>query len=286
MPLSMTGFGAAETDDGQVRIEVKSVNHRYLDVRWNIPPELQSVVPALERQVRSVLSRGRIDVRIELRKDADPGPAEIDEAAARSWLAAARRLADLGAEWDLGVSSLLSLPGVVREGRAHGGLGSWEAEMLEGPLGGALEQLVRMRRDEGENTGRELRRRLAGVEVAGRQLKALSSQGVQGRMDRLRSRLAELVESGLEPQRLHQEAALLADRVDVREELERLDSHRAQFETLLDSEGPVGRRLDFLLQEMNREITTVGSKLPEATEVVVDVKAELERMREQVQNVE
>jgi uncharacterized protein (TIGR00255 family) len=85
---------------------------------------------------------------------------------------------------------------------------------------------------------------------------------------------------------LHQEAALLADRVDVREELERLDSHRAQFETLLDSEGPVGRRLDFLLQEMNREITTVGSKLPEATEVVVDVKAELERMREQVQNVE
>ncbi|HJL43615.1 MAG TPA: DUF1732 domain-containing protein, partial [Myxococcales bacterium LLY-WYZ-16_1] len=169
---------------------------------------------------------------------------------------------------------------------ANGGGGSWEAEMLEGPLGGALDQLVRMRRDEGENTGRELRRRLARVEVAGRQLKALSSQGVQRRMDRLRSRLAELYESGLEPQRLHQEAALLADRVDVREELERLDSHRAQFETLLDAEGPVGRRLDFLLQEMNREITTVGSKLPEATEVVVEVKAELERMREQVQNVE
>lgn len=282
MPLSMTGFGAAQSPDGRVQVDARSVNHRYLDVRWHGAPHLQTQFAELEPVVREYARRGRIDIRVAVR-DGPEGPDRIDLEAAQRWIQAARELEALGADPGLGVSTLLQLPGVVREETTGPTVSI--AELRE-VLGAALYQLRSMRRREGENTRSQLLGHLEQVGGLVHSIRDLAASAVPSRVERLRQRVMVLLQQGLEAHRLHQEAVLLADRMDVMEELERLSSHRSQFRELLGSEESVGRRLDFLLQEMNREVTTIGSKLPDAGTLVVELKAEMERLREQVQNIE
>lgn len=289
MPLSMTGFGSAEVahDDGSaIRIEVKTVNSRFLEVRWHAPSELQSLLPDLEKQIRTVLKRGRVDVFASWIGSA-ASAASVDEAMAERWCRVAERLAErCGLPQNLGVVELLALPGVVARPQPLAYGAEIDPEQVRKALEVALQGVCLMRANEGATGARDLSERVAAVRRGADAVGAMLPDVVRRRLERSKARLAELVEGPFDADRLHQEAALLADRLDVQEEVERLRSHCEQFTELLSTEGPVGRKMDFLVQEMNREVSTIGSKLADASEMVVELKAELERIREQVQNLE
>lgn len=291
MPASMTGFGSgqAELEGRRIEVEIRTVNHRYLDVRWHVFGEIAVDRPALERRLTEVLHRGRVDIRVVLETDGGGSEwVDIDENVVGTLLGSGRELGQRhGLEPITRVSQLLSLPGVVRRRAVAMGpehrLRLWEA--FEDALGELLEMRVR----EGERTVAHMLEHVARVEEDVRQVEARCQPGVDERLERMKRRLHALLEGyAVDEARLLQEAAILADRVDVTEELERLESHLGQMKKLLRDDKPVGRRIDFLLQEMNREANTIGSKSAEVdiAHRVVDLKAELEKMREQGQNIE
>lgn len=287
----MTGFGSgrAELEGRRIEIEVRSVNHRYLDIRWHVFGELAVDRAKLQKRLERALNRGHVDVRIVVESDGGgTEKLEIDQHAVGSLL---RSSEELASRFDLtplsSVSELLAVPGVIRR-RALVLEPEDEAD-LHAAFDAAVDEVVRMRRNEGEATARELRQRVAHVADLARRIEAKCRPGVEWRFERMKERLRSLLEGHeLDEARVLQEAAILADRADITEELERLGSHLSQFEALLGESEPVGRRLDFLLQEMNREINTVGSKSSdvEVAHLVVELKSEVEKMREQGQNIE
>jgi uncharacterized protein (TIGR00255 family) len=293
---SMTGFGRAGFAVGELRfdVEVRTVNHRHLDARVRLPRFMADREAQCKARVREHLARGKVDLSVSPASGSASGVRlEIDAQVAEQYLAAARRLTDRhhlsGA---LEVAALLSLPGVVQF--AEPGLPEEDlSRELAGGVDAALAAADAMRVVEGEALDREFRTRLERVLALVDSLEARKDAVQQAVRDRLRKRSEQLrQETGLlDEMRLHQEIVIAADRLDVSEELARLRSHVDQFRAVLDAAGPgqpVGRRLDFLLQEMGREANTVGSKGSDAAVAhdVVDLKTELERIREQVQNVE
>jgi uncharacterized protein (TIGR00255 family) len=296
MILSMTGFGSASfrIGDAAFAIEVRSVNQRHLDARVRLPRALAGLEHELRARIQQRLERGRVDCSIAAPGGEAPSPRlEIDREAARAYLTAARALAqEDGVSDTLGSAELLALPGVARLVEP-----AWEEAELRAAvlpaLDAALDGLAAMRAAEGEALARELESRLARLLELADALGARSGEVAQSVRERLRRRARQLEsEVGvIDEARLHQELALAADRLDVTEELVRLRSHVEQFRKMLAGAGPgqpAGRRLDFLLQEMTREANTLGAKGADAdaAHLVVEVKTELERMREQVQNVE
>lgn len=296
MIRSMTGFGRASfvVEGAHFDVEARCVNHRFLDAGVRLPRMLSAYESELRPRIAQRMARGKVDLVVSLAAGTAPAPRlEVDVAAAAQYVAAAARLRDehdLPGELD--VAALLALPGVAR---------TIERELEEGPLRvslvaaveAALDAAVAMRAAEGESLERELVARLARVETLTTEIGDRSeSVGVAAR-ERLRKRAEQLRrETGLPDEaRLAQEIVLAADRLDVTEELVRLRSHVDQFRRILAESGPgqpAGRRLDFLLQELGREANTVGSKGGDApiAHLVVELKTELERIREQVQNVE
>ena len=293
MPTSMTGYGAAEAagPEGRFRAEVRGVNGRFLDVRMRLPTILASTEADLRRRLGESFKRGRIDLFVswEPSEDAAP-PIRIHFVAARAYLEASIRLRDqLGVTGEMGIRDLLALPGVVETTRAD----ETSREIVElamRAVEGAIEAMDRMRRSEGASTAEDLRARLD--RLAELREKVLSRAGTlpEAAKRRLEERLARLgVDASVDPSRLAQEVAYLADRSDVAEELARLETHigRAR-ETLRSNGGPVGKTLEFLAQELLRETNTIGSKMAD-TEIsswVIEMKTEIERLREQVQNLE
>ena len=294
MIQSMTGFGRATRDvDGvTLDVEARSVNHRHLDLRVRLPRVLADQESAIKQSVQG-LSRGKIDVTVTLNLGSTATTLEIDEEIAARYVEAGRelterhRLAD-----DLGVAELLALPGVTRVVEAE-----VDPERLLGPCREAIDEalaaLVTMRAAEGASLAAELEGRLAHIESLSNAFETRAGEVVAVAKQRLHKRTEQIQrEVGLlDEARLHQEIVIAADRLDITEELVRLRSHVAQFRENLASAGPekpVGRRLDFLLQELGREANTVGSKASDAplAQDVVELKTELERIREQVQNVE
>lgn len=290
---SMTGYGRGVVEVERVRatVDVRSVNHRFLDLKLRgaaLSPALEEV---LSSRVRAAIERGSVTVSVNVARAAAAGAAVIDdEAAARAHAALAGLAAMLGlAPPDLAL--VLAQPGVVRasgEGEAEAGLEAVVAAATEQ----ALVQHAAMRAAEGLALATELRGRL-GELAALRVAIAEHAAGVpQLVARRLSERVRKLLEASggpaVEPGRLAQEVALLADRADVTEELVRLASHLDQARALVDGAGSAGRRLDFLIQEIGRELNTIGSKsvAAEITSAVVEGKAVLEKLREQVQNVE
>jgi uncharacterized protein (TIGR00255 family) len=293
---SMTGYGRAgfAVEAQRFQVEVRSVNHRHLDIQARLPRLLSPLEPDLRRRVQDRVQRGKVDVVVSLPvSGARPGELHIDREVAAAYLAAARALGDEhGIDGELPAARLLMLPGVAR---------SVERELPEDALapavGAALEEalaeLLAMRRSEGAALERELRERLQKVTALLEEVEARSDSVQNAVRERLRKRTAQLQqETGLlDEARLHQEVVLAADRLDVTEEIVRLRSHIEQFGAALSSaegSGPLGRRLEFLLQEMVRETNTIGSKASDAPVAhhVVELKTQLERMREQVLNVE
>lgn len=296
MIRSMTGFGRASFDAEGVGFtaEVRTVNHRHLDVSVRLPRHLSALEAELRQTLRERFDRGKVDLFVAFAPGAAPKTdLELDRELALRYLAFAEELATergLGGERD--VLRLVALPGVARLVE-H----AFETEALALGLREAVreaaEQADRMRCAEGEALDRELRGRLQRVETLRGQLAERAPEVLEGTREKMLRRVRKLAEEvgGTDPSRLHQELALLADRLDVTEELVRLESHVAQFEGVLSeaaSGQPVGRRLEFLLQEMVREANTTGSKAGDAplAHAVVELKTELERLREQVLNVE
>jgi uncharacterized protein (TIGR00255 family) len=291
MIRSMTGFGAGKGGEGgeAVEAEIRSVNHKFCEVKVRLPRELGALETEITRWVKDRLARGGIDVSIRRSSSRAALSPRVDADLAAEY---ARAFEDvrtrLGLAGGVALSDVLAAAGVVtleeRSVDVEAARGSVAAAIAS-----ALEGLLSMREREGVALARDLEGRLAVVEAIAARLAEAAPRTLESYRVRLEERVAEL-SRGLapDPVRLATEVALFADRTDVTEELTRLASHVAQMRALLASGEPAGRKMDFLVQEMHREANTVGSKSQsaEAAAAVVNLKAEIERMREQVQNVE
>ncbi len=296
MIRSMTGFGRASFQVGELAfdVEVRSVNHRYLDARIKLPRLLAGFEADVRARLQARLERGKVDLSVTAPGASGPAPRlEIDLEAARQYLRAARDLREgEGVAGEIGAAALLALPGVARFVEPELSAESLREGLL-GAVDAALAAADAMRAREGATLDRDLRQRLDRVlELVG-SVEARSESVQQAVRDRLRRRAEQLrQEAGmLDEARLHQEIVIAADRLDVAEEVVRLRSHVDQFRRIVDEAGPgkpVGRRLDFLLQEFGREANTIGSKASDApvAHTIVELKTEIERLREQVQNLE
>ncbi|HYA63184.1 MAG TPA: YicC/YloC family endoribonuclease [Candidatus Sulfotelmatobacter sp.] len=297
---SMTGYAMVrgEFHGWHVRVSVKSVNHRFLDVKLRMPDSLEPYEHRLRQAVREQIHRGHIDVHVS----AEPGeaaPVHVNRELLKKYVDAAKDLKKrTGAKAELDVVSLLRLPGVIT------GLASVLPETdeeqeefgkaLEKYLHEALGKMDEMRKTEGRHLAEELRARVSLIGDLAERVRELMATLRPAFLRRLEARLKDLLNgTTVEPSRLAQEAALLAERSDISEELDRLRSHLQQFTKLLDGAGELGKKLDFLLQEMHREANTMLSKTPgvesEAlaiTGLALEIKAEIEKLREQVQNIE
>jgi uncharacterized protein (TIGR00255 family) len=293
----MTGFGRAELrgDTLVVTVEARSVNHRHLDVALRVPRALASLEVEARRAIAARLERGRVDVTVQVATVAEQVTQRLvtDPALAREWVARARALAlevaDLGVAGGVTLEWLLQRPGVIRMEEPEPAELTVPWPVLEQVLGRALDELIARRTAEGERLAQELRSLHAELAVIVDTMAGRAPVSVARREQRLRERLQALLgAAGVDEARLVTEAAVWADKADVSEELARLRAHLAELALVLDKGGPIGRPLDFLLQELGREVNTVASKADdlELSQAALAGKGVLEKMREQVQNLE
>lgn len=291
MIRSMTGFGTGRGASGgeEIAVEIRSVNHKFCEVKVRLPRELAALEPLVVRSVKDRLARGGIDVSLRRAGAAGAMAPRVDAALAEAYARAyAEVQARLGLHDPIQLRDIVAAEGVIRLDERDADLDAARTA-TDASLAEALDALVSMRQREGEALATDVENRLAIVESLVARVEVLAPQAVEHHRSRLAERVKELTQGlPLDPGRLAQEVALLADRSDVAEEITRLRSHVAQARALLGGQEPAGRKLDFLVQEMHREVNTIGSKSQHAelSGLVVSLKAEVERMREQVQNVE
>ena len=288
---SMTGCGRSQQREGawEVTVELKAVNHRFLDIACRLPRSLAFLEEIVRKTLNARLRRGHVDVFVTVaRTDASDRQVQVDEALAAAYRDAAERLAEvLGRAQHLDLAQLMALEGVVTV---------TESDMDEEAVSAAcrramdeaIDQLCAMREREGESLRADLTVHLDAAAALRENILLRAPKVVEDYRTRLQQRLAQLGADGVEPQRVAQEVAIMADRCAIDEELSRLESHIGQLRAYLDTKGEIGKKLDFLIQEMNREANTIGSKASDAqiAQQVVDLKSEIEKLREQVQNVE
>ncbi|AKF82494.1 TIGR00255 family protein [Myxococcus fulvus] len=292
MLKSMTGFGAgrARVGDEEVSVELRSLNHKFCEVKARLPRELASLEPLVTKQVKDRLARGSVELLVKRQSSTASGTVPtVDLNLAREYLRTFRELAkELGLSQDVTWSQVANQQGVVRLEEKGVDLEA-ATPAVTAALDQALGALEKMRLVEGEAIHADLDARMKLLEGWSREVALLAPRAVQDYQQRLTERVAELARGvAVDPQRLAQEVALFAERTDIAEEVTRLASHLEQFRALMASQEPTGRRMDFLVQEMHREVNTTGSKSQHAdiSARVVSMKAEVERIREQVQNVE
>jgi len=290
---SMTGFGRARGELSKcvsASIVARSVNHRYLDiqVRTNVREETPEVDVAVRAEISRVLNRGRVTVQVNIERTTPPEAAVlVNQEAVASVL---EQLSSVRDGQAVGVRDVLQIPGLVTVNTAEFMLDASELQALRKVTRLAVEQLQEMRRSEGQRLGEQIRAELAEI----RKFVGWFRPQMAEIRDRLRERMIERITEALgegstvDPQRIIQEAAVVADRADVAEELVRLESHLDHLEQRLATDGAIGRALDFMCQEVNRELNTLGSKCREIglAERLVDARTSTERVREQVQNLE
>jgi uncharacterized protein (TIGR00255 family) len=289
MIRSMTGFARGERDTpfGRMVLELRSVNHRYLDLSLRVPEPLRPAEGVLRDTLRERLDRGKVDATLRLERGAAPGEGIVLDEDAVTAVAVAldrvrRRLGETAGSVD--PFEVLRWPGVVREADPDRDRLAVELRALTTSVADAL---VAHREREGTRLAELVETRLGGIEAIAGDLAGESTGFVAALRERLRQRARELV-AELDPQRLEQEVALLALKADVAEELDRLRAHVGEIRLTLAGNGPAGRRLDFLAQELNREANTLASKAGDAgvAHRAVDLKVLIEQIREQIQNVE
>ena len=292
MLKSMTGFGTGRSraGDEELSVEVRAVNHKHLEVKVRLPRELAALEAAVVKAVRSRCARGAVDVAVRRSASTVTGAVPtVDAAMARAWREALRTVARAAELADTPTASqIASQPGVVRMEEPVTDLALAEGA-LERALAEALDAMVAARVREGRALEADLSARLQRVATLAAEVAALAPRTVETYRARLQERVADLLKGApVDEARLVQEVALFAERTDVAEEATRLQAHLAAFRSFLASSEPAGRKMDFLVQEMHREVNTTGSK-SQSTDIstcIVELKAELERIREQVQNVE
>lgn len=292
MAISMTGYGrgARATSEYIITIDIKSINHRYLELYFKIPKPYSFLEDKLRREVSSRISRGKIEIVITIEKHLpDEIKLELNKPLVASYLQA---MQDIKAEFQLtgsiDLQTIATLPEVFKTIQPEENQEKL-IELTGQAMNDALTSLMAMRQLEGNGLVNDLNIKLVFLEEQRVSLLKLAPGVVTSYFEKLTKRIQELA-AGIEidPNRLAAEVAIFADKSDISEELVRLDSHLKQFLRTLASNEPIGRRLDFLIQELNREINTVGSKANDLkiSQIVIDFKAELEKIREQTQNIE
>jgi uncharacterized protein (TIGR00255 family) len=294
MIRSMTGYGRAEATGARLvlSVECKSVNHRHLDIALKLPRAMSTLEADARRLIQSAVTRGRVDVSVSIGSAAagQLNPLSVNLPLAREYADIARELAgSMSLDGGPTLGWLLEQPGVVsREAEpALAPEDSWP--LLEQALSRGLTELDSRRAAEGVALAKELRALHEGLTAHAEAVAELTPAAVERRVGRLRVRIQSLLgEATLDEARIATEVAVWAEKTDVTEELARLCAHLAQFAVLLETGGTVGRTLDFLIQEMNREVNTIGSKADdlEISQIVIAAKGALEKLREQVQNIE
>ncbi len=294
---SMTGYAQARAVENgwSLRITIRSVNHRFLDLHLRMPDGFEPLEPRIRQLIRERIRRGHLDVTVHYEL-AGPSAVGVNQEVAAAYLQAANALRkQFGLQSEPNVASIMRLPGVI--GAASASL-EGELERLEKVVSRcmieSLDKLDRMRGDEANHLRQDMSSRLKNIAAMASSVSGLAERARPAFAKRLETRLKELLgEAQLDPARLAQEAAIAAERSDVSEELARLRSHVQQFEALLATSSDVGKKLDFLLQEMQREANTLLSKTPgneaeglEITRLALEIKSEIEKIREQVQNIE
>src|SRR5438477_2963986 len=295
MPIrSMTGFAQVKGQvDGKLNfsLSLKSVNHRFLDLHFRMPSDNDGLEMKLRRLLKEKIARGHVELTLSLDRGGNDSFA-LNRELVGGYISAFRAACaefGLAAEPDLNV--ILRMPGAM-DASADAADGELESAVLA-QIEEALTRLNQMRDEEGRGIERELRERMGHIDKASTGVDRHRQAILQGYVEKLRNRMQELIGAQVDPERLLREAALLVDRSDIQEELVRLQTHIQHFLGLLDQKGEVGKKLDFLLQEMNREANTLLSKTSglagdalKITEMGLVMKSEIEKLREQVQNVE
>ena len=288
--LSMTGYGRAfrEIDGRQLTIELKSVNHRFLDLAFRMPRNLMFAEEAARKAIAARLSRGHVDVFAtykNLRSDART--VNVDRALYDAYARALGTVSEAGLKDDRSLMAIARLPDVLTVAEAEEDQGAVTALMVE-TLNAALDQLIDMRRREGESMKRDLSAHVDEIERMTAEIRDRYPQTVEEYRSRLKAAVEELIGTQMDETRLLTEVAVMADRSAIDEEIVRLGSHVEALRKLFEDDKPIGRRLDFLVQELNRETNTISSKSQDIpiTRLTVDMKAEIEKLREQLQNVE
>lgn len=292
MVRSMTGFGRGDfqLDNREFVVEIKTVNHRYSDVFIKLPRQVGFLEDRVRELVSRAVSRGKIDVYVTYNNSGDDSKyVSFDEALAKTYISAVMALRDkFGLKDDISVSLISRYPDVLKvEQTEEDGEKLWS--ILKIAVGNALESLVAMRGSEGEGLKNDLLARLDYIESILKEITQHTPEVVREYKARLETRIKDLLDQHtIDENRLAMEVALFADRCSIDEETVRLASHLGQMRETLSLQQPVGRKLDFLIQEMNREINTIGSKANDLsiTRNVVEIKSEIEKLREQIQNIE
>jgi len=289
---SMTGFGRGEIKDlgYHFSVEMKSVNHRFLEVVIKMPRTLNLFEDTIRKIIQEKVQRGRIEVYVNVKEtEAKKRLVKVDKELALSYDISLKELAQLlHTTYLTDIYRLVSLPEVLSIEEEEAEVDNlWPA--LEGAVQNALAQLLEMRRQEGETLVSDLRTRIAAIRELRQEVADRAPLVVAEYKERLKEKITGLLsDTTIDENRLTMEVALLADRASIDEEIVRLESHLEQVEKTLSSSEPIGRKLDFLIQEMNREVNTIGFKANDfvITRKVVDGKSELEKIREQIQNIE
>lgn len=289
----MTGFGRGDSQvlDKSFQVELKSVNHRYMDVSIKMPKKFTYLEESIRKVIKSHIQRGRIEVYITYENIGESDTSiSVDMPLAKEYLKALVKLEEeLSIENDVTTSMIARFPDVIRvEKKEDNEDEIWQS--LEEALNGALNQLVTMRADEGNKLELDLLKRLNKTKDFLAKVKERTPIIIQEYRQKLNDRIKEMLneEFLLDDSRIATEVALFADRSNITEEIVRLYSHIDQFKNTLEEDDSVGRKLDFLLQEMNREANTIGSKANDLilSNLVINIKSEIEKMREQIQNIE
>ncbi len=292
MIKSMTGYGRGEwSGEGKkVEVEIKSFNHRYCDISLRLPRRLTPLENQARTLVRQRVSRGRVEIFVQVEDTSLPEQKlELDLPLAKDFYLALKGLQEnLGLPGEVRIETMASFKEIFARKETETDLEKeWGA--VQSALDGALTALDAMRRDEGIKLGEDLMGHLQVIAARVREIEERAPQSLQACRDRLAQRVQELSEGiQVDEARLVQEVAFMAERCDIAEEVVRIRSHLDQFEEMLKRPEPAGRKLEFLLQEINREANTIGSKADDApaSHLVVEIKSELEKIREQIQNVE
>ncbi len=289
----MTGFGRLEKQTGDLicKAELRSVNNRYLDINTRFPKSMMALEAALKKLIKSRCSRGSFDINISIESTNGNGGDQVIQPnleLATQYIKAFEQIKEhSGLKGEFDINSLLTVKDIVKvEPMA---VDSSREELALQTVDEALSALIEMREEEGRNLQEDILQRLDAIEKRGEFIKSRQPQVIHNYKARLNERIRLLNDGGdVDPLRLAQETAIMADRCDVTEEVIRLESHIQQFRNLIAGNEPAGRKLEFLTQEINRETNTIGSKTidSEVSQSVIEIKSDLEKIREQLQNIE
>lgn len=291
MIKSMTGYGKAksERNERNYQIEIKTVNHRYLDISVKMPRQLSYLEEIIKREISTKVKRGKVDVFVTFENNSLEGrEIKINTELASAYIKELKKLAESESiSADIQVNDIAKYPDVLNIQNNQDDE-TIKNEILE-VLNNAIDDLISMRRTEGSKIAEDLLSRLQDIQIKVEEISKFSTGLIEEYVVKLEERLKQILNGQeIDQARLAQEVVIYADKCSVEEEVTRLNSHILQFKSLINSEEPIGKKLDFIIQEMNRETNTIGSKANnlDITNRVIDLKTQIENIREQIQNIE